>query len=200
MASSKKLIINGLTIVWQGQSWSVIAPDGNVKARFPDKNDAIEYAEQILDFIERKVDQAEESDVSWDEEAFASDFTVLKSPPKLKNDDLPERFASDWARYLAPRALAVVVIAVGVVVVGINAAPHLQGVFQTVLNVAEATVNNILFKIGFLGALVVGIAFAVDKNSSSDDMVGCFNIFFLMMAIAICNATGIISAIWNWVF
>ena len=55
MASSKKLIINNLTIVWQGQSWSIITPDGTVKARFPDKNDAIRYAEQTLDFKERKI-------------------------------------------------------------------------------------------------------------------------------------------------
>jgi hypothetical protein len=202
VASSKKLIINNLTIVWQGQSWSVITPDGNVKARFPDKNDAINYAEQTLDFKERKISLDELMPVVMNGEEFAFDLPLTEPKTKLKNDELvkQKRTPAEWARYVAPRMLGVVVIAGLVIVVGINTAPQLQGVFQSVLSVVDATVNNILFKIGFLGALVVGIAFALDRNSSRDDMAGCFNIFFLMMAIAICNALGIFTAIWDWVF
>jgi len=41
-----KTVINNLKIVWQGRSWSVIAPSGGVLATFKDEAEAIKYAQQ----------------------------------------------------------------------------------------------------------------------------------------------------------
>ncbi len=47
---TEKTSINNLLIVWQGQSWSVLAPDGSVLARFKEKPHAIKYAQGNIDF------------------------------------------------------------------------------------------------------------------------------------------------------
>jgi len=49
-----KTNINNLNIVWQGQSWSVITPSGDVIGRFKEKNDAIRFAEITKDYAKKK--------------------------------------------------------------------------------------------------------------------------------------------------
>jgi hypothetical protein len=44
MPEDRKTSINNLIIVWQGQSWSIIAPNGEVLARCKEKRDAFEFA------------------------------------------------------------------------------------------------------------------------------------------------------------
>jgi hypothetical protein len=47
MPEDHKTVINGLLIIWQGQSWSVIdSSSGYVLGRFPDENDARKFARQ----------------------------------------------------------------------------------------------------------------------------------------------------------
>jgi len=48
---ARKTVINNLIIIWQGQSWSVLAPDGEVLGRFPDKDEAIRYAESNTYYV-----------------------------------------------------------------------------------------------------------------------------------------------------
>lgn len=52
---SRKHSVNNLIIVWQGQSWSVIAPDGQVVARFKDKEDATSFALGKRDFSAQEI-------------------------------------------------------------------------------------------------------------------------------------------------
>lgn len=50
MAQDWKTSVNNLIVVWQGSSWSVIAPDGYVLFRHWDKNTAILWAQQTHDY------------------------------------------------------------------------------------------------------------------------------------------------------
>lgn len=50
MPQDYKVSINNLIIVWQGSSWSVIAPDGTVLARFMDKRHAEDFAKGTKDY------------------------------------------------------------------------------------------------------------------------------------------------------
>lgn len=65
---SRKTVINNLIIIWQGQSWSVIAPDGEVLARFPDQYEAMRYAETNLRYAAYYAD--------------AADYVVVDPKPK----------------------------------------------------------------------------------------------------------------------
>lgn len=51
MVNDRKTNINNLTIVWQGQSWSAIAPDGVVLGRFKEKWDAVQFAKGNTKYI-----------------------------------------------------------------------------------------------------------------------------------------------------
>jgi hypothetical protein len=42
---------NNLNVIWQGQSWQVIAPDGVVLGRFKDKRHAMLYAANVRDYV-----------------------------------------------------------------------------------------------------------------------------------------------------
>ncbi|MDX1995063.1 MAG: hypothetical protein SF029_21965 [bacterium] len=50
MPQDYKTSRNNLVIVWQGQSWSVVAPDGTVVGRFKWKPYAISFAESNFDY------------------------------------------------------------------------------------------------------------------------------------------------------
>jgi hypothetical protein len=50
----RKTNINNLNIVWQGQSWSVIAPDGQVIRRFKEKYEAIQFAQNTSEYVEKE--------------------------------------------------------------------------------------------------------------------------------------------------
>lgn len=50
MPQDYKVSINNLIVVWQGSSWSVIAPDGTVLARFMDKRHAEDFAKGTRDY------------------------------------------------------------------------------------------------------------------------------------------------------
>lgn len=54
MPQDWKTNINNLVVVWQGSSWSVIAPDGHVLFRHWSKQDAYEWAEQCVDYASDK--------------------------------------------------------------------------------------------------------------------------------------------------
>ena len=42
---------NNLNVIWQGQSWQVIAPDGVVLGRFKDKRHAMLFAANVRDYV-----------------------------------------------------------------------------------------------------------------------------------------------------
>lgn len=54
MPQDQKSSINNLIIVWQGSSWSVIAPDGRVLFRHYSKHVAIDFAEDEFSYSSSK--------------------------------------------------------------------------------------------------------------------------------------------------
>lgn len=206
MATSKKLTINNLLIMWQGQSWSVVAPDGSVIARFPDKHVAIKFAEQNHDYEKRSVSLAELIPVVMHGEESAVDLPVPAPKTKLKNDEIvtQTRTPAEWARYLVPRVLAAVVIIgviAGIVIgLGIAALPAIKTAAEDVRHLGESIFNNFLFKVAVVGIIALLIIQFLARESNGSESQGCVSIVLLLIAAAICNAVGILPAIWNWVF
>jgi len=80
MPEDRKTNINNLIIVWQGQSWSTIAPDGRVLGRFPNKRDAFEFAKSNKRYV---IDQMLVSNyLDKDFIEFADDLDDLEGKPK----------------------------------------------------------------------------------------------------------------------
>lgn len=84
----RKTNINNLNIVWQGQSWSVIAPTGDVIARFKEKQDAIRFAEITKDYSKKQsTDYAETgSPLPFDKKP-KSKFSYFDGEINIEKDD-----------------------------------------------------------------------------------------------------------------
>lgn len=50
MPQNQKASVNNLVVVWQGQSWSVVAPDGKVLFRHWSRDTAMEWASQNFQY------------------------------------------------------------------------------------------------------------------------------------------------------
>jgi hypothetical protein len=51
VTEDRKTSVNNIVIVWQGQSWSAIAPNGYVLGRFPSKRLAFDFAKNNTTYI-----------------------------------------------------------------------------------------------------------------------------------------------------
>jgi hypothetical protein len=80
MSEDRKTNINNLIIVWQGQSWSAIAPDGRVLGRFPDKREAFEFAKNNQRYVTKDMPANNYLDEDFIEFAEYLELT----PPKEK--------------------------------------------------------------------------------------------------------------------
>lgn len=96
MPEDRKTSINSLIIVWQGQSWSIIAPDGEVLARCKDKRDAFEFAKGNTRYVGNRgsvTNYLDEDFIEFAGELPQSTQTYRQSwsttPPDGEFDNLP---------------------------------------------------------------------------------------------------------------
>ncbi len=82
---SIKTNVNNLNIVWQGQSWSVISPNGVVLARFKDKQEAKVFAGNIKEYLSGVYPEYDEDDF----------YQVLRDKPDYVVEQLEKRKNSE---------------------------------------------------------------------------------------------------------
>jgi hypothetical protein len=146
MPQDRKTNINNLTIVWQGQSWSIIAPNGIVLGRFIEKWDAVQFAKGYTKFVALDSEPENYADKDFIEfkdyiynqgKENTAKEPVLPAEPKLKNDDLPLQAEinsqSVTQSQFLQRAKYLILIAVVIIGGGIT--------FETVYSMGVATLR-----------------------------------------------------------
>jgi hypothetical protein len=101
MVMDRKTNINSLSIVWQGQSWSVIAPDGDVIARFKETREAVRYAESTIKHLKSNTRSNDEPVYEPVSTAATMDKAVVGMDGELLIE-IPEKRKRDLAFNLTP--------------------------------------------------------------------------------------------------
>ena len=102
MPEDQKTNVNNLSIVWQGSSWSVLAPHGEVIERFNHKPDAIAFASGITDYAHIHL---------IDSDIYSDFSNTKKSPNTIISSEKPIRKADYKVNNLHKHPIFLVCIA-----------------------------------------------------------------------------------------
>jgi hypothetical protein len=217
MPEDRKTNINNLVIVWQGQSWSTIAPDGRVLGRFLNKRDAFEFAKNNRRYVTEDIPVSNYLDKDFIE--FADDLDLDPPPEKPKRgrpvppdgewDGLPLAYTDEYParRWLKP-ALTVIVsgilllaggfiiysVVVGAGTLLANTVSNIQTAVSSISLIGVAVILVGLCVGGLLLFVILPIILQLlsDLLSVSLDGCGCLSIIgllaILFVLLSLCAA------------
>jgi hypothetical protein len=194
MPQDRKTTINNLIIVWQGQSWSVIAPDAVVLARFVNKFDAVRYAKANTDHISNSASDYVDDDFMEFREYIYSNSSSARKP----KDNLPSNTdsARAWLRG-SVTWLSGLILIVALCFLVIRVTAWLD--FNSIVGNMGTTFSHINWLgLALLGLIVVVILALLRWIGDTLAMIGA--IFVLIISLAICNFIGLLPSFLNWVF
>jgi len=215
VADNTKLTINGLIISENDEQWSVIAPDGRIVGTFPEKADAVYFADHTDRYSQPK-DIAEDdtlSDLVIDEE---SPFD-LPVPDATHVDKEKRKAKAGWRTVKVPdvnrikqffvthkQSLKNIVLGIGAIVGFVLVAFVLVSIAPAVWEFLDTLVNSTLFKIAVVGPIVVIVGWffwdTIEYGSMEDwFFIALFGCIVLGVA-AILDAVGLLPILHRWLF
>ena len=215
MADNTTLTINGLTISEDNEQWSVIAPDGRVVGIFPDKADAVYFADHMDRYSQPKdiFDDETLSDLVIDEES-AFDLPIpaathvekekRKAKSRWHTVKVPDinpakQFFINHRKQVENVALTLVALAGFVLIVFV-----VVGVAPAVWEFLDRLVNSTLFKIAVVGPIVIVTVWLLWETMQYGDMYDWFYIALfgciVLGVAAILDAIGLLPILHRWLF
>jgi hypothetical protein len=201
MPQNQKANVNNLVVVWQGQSWSVVAPDGKVLFRHWSKDIAMDWASQNFQYAPGK-------NLSSTQTRFRKAKAFLG---KLRS-------ILGYVVVIALIGIVTLVIAIGGYVlvnqVGTTQTPESIVPHESVEDSENETSNqegflesvaNQLSQVNWFGLIVFGLVVLglVSLLKELADQ-GCESLLIGGLVIGaglfICNACGLLNLFLNWVF
>lgn len=180
----RKTNINNLIIVWQGQSWSVIAPNGLVLSRYKYKDEAETFAENIETYLASVYPEYDEDDIYQkiknDPDDYIPNYAKLDVGQEKRKNDSP-RIEENFAKYrdrvgiikyvvaipLAAISGFLLIIGVGISVINIISSLIFSGLDKALLTLLQSLLT-LLFP---YQAFVFGMWYAADFTPHQPDKI-----------------------------
>lgn len=219
MPEDRKTNINNLTIVWQGQSWSVISPRGDVIYRSTSKREAFNYAKYNLDYVSEVHPSEDYLDDDFDE--FESELIhkpkrgistnknkdnaedVISQSSYSTHNKIPKPFEKLKLQLLDVRTLLkvfftfIAVLIIGYLIVGFGETVMVSasGFWDAV---SADTWSAILIRFSCFGIIVILLIGVIIGAFGENPLVGCVTLLLFIMFISVCNITSFLPRFWAW--